>query len=269
MTLYMIGLGLFNEKDITVRGLEAVKKCDFVYLEHYTSILSVSVETLEKYYHKKIIIADRDMVEKKADEILDKAIKKDVALLVVGGVFSATTHIDLMIRAKDAGVKVEVINNASIMNSIGVTGLELYKFGKTTSITFPEEGFKPTSAYEVIQKNQFLGLHTLCLLDIKMKEESIDDLKKERKNPLPPRFMTLNEAITSLLEMEKEKKQGIITENTLIVGCARIGSPDQKIVYGTAKELLTAEFGAPLHCLIVTGALHFMEEEALAMYSLK
>lgn len=31
MVLYMIGLGLCDERDITVRGLEAVKKCDKVW----------------------------------------------------------------------------------------------------------------------------------------------------------------------------------------------------------------------------------------------
>jgi len=266
MTIYMIGLGLYDEKDITIRGFETVKKCDFVYLEHYTSILGVSVQKLEKFYNKKIIVADRDLVESRAEEIIEKAKKKDVAFLVVGDVFSATTHTDLMIRAKNADVKVEVIHNASILNAVGITGLELYKFGKTTSITFPEEGFKPTTAYEVIQKNQFLGLHTLCLLDIKIAEASKENMLKGKKTALPPRFMTANEGIKQLLEMENEKKKGIFTEKTLIVGCARLASNDQKIVFGTANELLNIDFGGPLHCLIVTGNMHFMEEEALSFY---
>jgi diphthine synthase len=37
--LYVIGLGLSDEKDITLKGREAVKKCSRVYLEAYTSIL--------------------------------------------------------------------------------------------------------------------------------------------------------------------------------------------------------------------------------------
>lgn len=37
--LYIIGLGLNDEKDITVKGLEAIQKCDAVFLEAYTSIL--------------------------------------------------------------------------------------------------------------------------------------------------------------------------------------------------------------------------------------
>lgn len=44
--LYVIGLGLSDEKDITVRGLEAVKSCERVYLEAYTSILMVDSSKL-------------------------------------------------------------------------------------------------------------------------------------------------------------------------------------------------------------------------------
>ncbi len=44
--LYIIGLGLGDEKDITVRGLEIVKKCERVYLEAYTAVLGIGVERL-------------------------------------------------------------------------------------------------------------------------------------------------------------------------------------------------------------------------------
>ena len=104
--LYLIGIGLNDEKDISVKGLEAVKKCEAVYLESYTSKLSCSVETLEKFYGKRIIIADRDLVEKKAEmTILKDTKEKDTALLVIGDVFGATTHIDLLLRAKKEKVE--------------------------------------------------------------------------------------------------------------------------------------------------------------------
>lgn len=38
--LFIIGLGLGDEKDITLRGLECVRKCEKVYMEAYTSLLS-------------------------------------------------------------------------------------------------------------------------------------------------------------------------------------------------------------------------------------
>lgn len=44
--LYLVGLGLSDETDITVKGLEVVKKASRVYLEAYTSILLVNQEVL-------------------------------------------------------------------------------------------------------------------------------------------------------------------------------------------------------------------------------
>ena len=43
---YLVGIGLFDEKDITVKGLEIVKKADRVFLEYYTSIICKSKEEL-------------------------------------------------------------------------------------------------------------------------------------------------------------------------------------------------------------------------------
>ena len=91
----MIGLGLNDEKDISVKGLEAIKRCEYVFLEDYTSKLNVSVSKLKKFYGKEIILADRNMVEKNSDEILGKASQENTAFLVIGDVFSATTHADL------------------------------------------------------------------------------------------------------------------------------------------------------------------------------
>ncbi|MBW3000062.1 diphthine synthase, partial [Candidatus Woesearchaeota archaeon] len=206
MTLHIIGIGLSDEKDITLKGLEMVKKCEEVYLESYTSVLQCPVGKLEELYGKKIILADREMVEKNPEStILKNAKEKNIAFLVVGDALTATTHVDLILRAKKKEINVKVVFNASILGAVGVTGLELYKFGKTTSIVFPEKSFKPTSAYDVIKKNKENEMHTLCLLDIKADEK---------------KYMTVNEAINILLDIEKEKKQNVFTEETFCIGCA-------------------------------------------------
>lgn len=85
--LYVIGLGLSDEFDITVKGLNAIKSCTRVYLEAYTSILMVDKSRLEALYEKDVIVADRDMVETEADLILKDADKENVAFLVVGDPF--------------------------------------------------------------------------------------------------------------------------------------------------------------------------------------
>ncbi len=248
MALYMIGLGLNDEKDITVRGLEAVKKCDYVFLEDYTSKLSVAIPALEKFYGKKIIPADRELVENNSDEILDKAAQKNAAFLVVGDVFSATTHADLFLRAKEKNIQINIIHNTSIMTAVGQVGLELYKYGRTTSMPFFEKSFKPAAPYDVIKQNKEQGLHTLVLLDI-----------KKDKN----RFMTISTALKQLLEIESEKKENVFSKNLMAIGCARLGSDSAVIKYGKVNKLLESDFGEPLHCLIIPGKLHFIEEEML------
>ena len=44
--LQLIGLGLADETDVTVKGLELIKKAERVYLEAYTSILLVNAAKL-------------------------------------------------------------------------------------------------------------------------------------------------------------------------------------------------------------------------------
>ena len=154
MVLYLIGIGLYGAKDISVRGLEIVRSSDYIFMEYYTSILGIGHEELSKFYEKEIILADREMIENDFDEkILEKAKKSQVALLVVGDPFSATTHIDLYTRALHEGVKIEVLNNASIMNSCGISGLSLYRFGETVSVPYFTETWKPYSFLDKVIKN--------------------------------------------------------------------------------------------------------------------
>lgn len=263
--LFLIGLGLGDEKDITVRGLEAVKSCDTIFLEAYTSILTgVPAEQLEAYYGKKITLADRERVEQGSDVILDAARgEKRAALLVVGDPFGATTHSDLVLRAKEEGIDVQVIHNASIMNAIGASGLQLYNFGPTISMVFFTDTWQPDSFYDKIKANRERGLHTLCLLDIKVKEQTIENLMRGNKIFEPPRFMTVNQCCEQLLLVEEKRKEGAYSADTMCVGIARVGRDDQQFVAGTLSELRGVDFGQPLHSLVMCGELHVVEKEFL------
>ena len=274
MVLYLIGLGLCNEKDITVRGLEYIKQSDYIYMEYYTSILGIDSSKLEEYYGKKIILADREMIEIGFDkEILEKAKTSKVSLLVVGDPFSATTHIDLYLRCIHEGVKVEVVNNASILNSIGITGLSLYRFGETVSIPFFTEKWRPYSFYDKICRNYNNDLHTLILLDIKVKEISEENLAKGKKIYEKPRFMTVNQALEELLEASEKSEniienKGLITEENLCYGVARIGSESQIIKAGKIKDIIKYDFGKPLHSVVLCGkTLSSIEKEVFEFYS--
>ena len=248
MTLYIIGIGLSTEKDITVKGLELVKKCDKVYLENYTSLLQCSIQDLEKFYGKKVILADRTASEQGDIKIIEEAKKKNVAFLVVGDPFSATTHIELFKLAKEKKVPVQVVHNASILTAVGITGLQLYKFGRVTSIPFIEDHPQLETPYNVLKENQEQGLHTLFLLD----------LKPEQK-----KFMTINQALEILEKIESRKKENLVKKDTLVIGCARLGSEDAMIKAGPLEKVKKQEFGKAPHCVIFPGKMHFIEKEFL------
>ena len=274
MVLYLIGLGLCNEKDITVKGLEYIKQSDYIYMEYYTSILGIDSSKLEEYYGKKIILADREMIEIGFDkEILEKAKSSKVSLLVVGDPLSATTHIDLYLRCIHEGVKVEVVNNASILNSIGITGLSLYRFGETVSIPFFTEKWRPYSFYDKICRNYKNDLHTLILLDIKVKEISEENLAKGKKIYEKPRFMTVNQALDELLEASEKSEtiienKGLINEDNLCYGVARIGSENQIVKAGKIKDIIKFDFGKPLHSVVLCAkTLSSIEKEVVEFYS--
>lgn len=173
MVLYIIGLGLGDEKDITIRGLEACKSCKRLYLEYYTSVLGIDKNKLEAFYGIPVVHADRNMVESEAEQIYVSAKEENIGFLVVGDPLCATTHTDLMLRARARGITVEVIHNASAMGAAASCGLQLYQYGYTVSIPLFEGEWRPTSFYERIQYNKNGGMHTLCLLDIKVRMDNL------------------------------------------------------------------------------------------------
>ncbi|NJL43942.1 MAG: diphthine synthase [Nitrosarchaeum sp.] len=249
MVLHLIGIGLCGEKDLSVRALECVRAADVVYVEGYTSVLQVGVEELERFYGRMVKVLGREAVESGLDDLLEQARQQEVALLVVGDCFGATTHAVILAEARRKGVQVRVLHGASILTAVGVTGLELYKFGKVTSIPFRTEGVG--TPYEVLASNHAAGLHTLMLLDL---------------DPGSGRFLSVGEAARYLLEAELRFGRGVVSPDSEVVGCARLGCPDQVVRYAPLRSLAVAEFGAPPYCLIVPGRLHFVEEEVLALY---
>ncbi|VDO30612.1 unnamed protein product [Brugia timori] len=294
--LYLVGLGLGNVDDITVKGMVTVQKCSRVYLESYTSIMSFGLDKkkLEEFFNKEIEEADRMTIELDSDDIIDEAFDSDVCLLVVGDPLGATTHASLVFNARKAGVDVEIVHNASIISAVGCCGLQVgfRKFGEIVSIVFWEENWHPDSYYFKIAENKKRGLHTLCLLvvneittqksslisDIKTKEQSIKNMMKGRKEFLPPRYMTCSDAAKQLLEivdqmsdenmepgkLTKRNFQTLIyTKSTEVVALARVGWDDQKIVFCSLEALCDLDMGPPLHSLIIPGELHPMELDFL------
>jgi diphthine synthase len=251
--LFFIGLGLNDEKGISLRGLEEIKTADHVFIELYTSLLpDFSMQHLEALTGKQVhLVSRRNLEEENGALILNAAEKSKTVLLVPGDPFVATTHVTLRIEAEKRGVKTRIVHGASIISAIiGLSGLHNYKFGKTVTIPFPEN--LSETPYNVIAQNKKLGLHTLCLLDLKADEK---------------RFLSVREGLAMLLEIEQKRKKCIVTPNTFAVGVARVGSNVPTLKADYIKKLLDYDFGGPPHSLIFLGQIHFMEAEALIAFA--
>uniref|UniRef100_A0A1I8AV88 diphthine methyl ester synthase n=1 Tax=Steinernema glaseri TaxID=37863 RepID=A0A1I8AV88_9BILA len=274
MVFYLIGLGLGDVDDITVRGLKAARSCTRIYLEAYTSILCYGLDksALEDAFGKEVIEADRELVEQQSDVILAGADQENVAMLVVGDPFGATTHTDFVLRCKEKNIPVKVVHNTTIMSAVGCCGLQLYSFGETVSIVMWTDNWQPDSYYDRIKANLQRGLHTLCLLDIKVKEQSVENLMKKRKIYEPPRYMTCAEAAAQLISIAERKKalgeEPAYTADSMCVGLARVGWEDQRIVYCSLRQMAETDMGLPLHCLCIPGTVHHMEMDMLNTFRL-
>jgi len=250
-----VGLGLYDCSDITLRGLRELANADVVYLETYTSLVpDLSIAELERLIGKKVKIVGRpDLEDRSGLELIEEARDRVVAQLVPGDPFVATTHVAVRLEAEKRGVKTEVVHAPSIISAAASsTGLQPYKFGKPATLVYPdpERGFYPLSTYGTLVDNLSRGLHTLLLLDLKV-EESV--------------CMDIRDAVGVLFELEELEKMGAISDETLGIGLARIGSPDQEIKAGTLRELERWDFGPPPHSLIIPGELHPLEAEALVL----
>jgi diphthine synthase len=244
--LTFVGLGLYDERDVSIKGLEAIKNADIVYAEFYTSkLIGTNLEKMEKIYGKRIHLLEREDIEINP-KILDDAREKDVILLTGGDPMIATTHIDLRLRAIDMGIKTRIIHASSIFSAaVGLSGLQNYKFGRSATVAFPYKDKASEVPYDTVKMNTENGLHTFLYLDTSM---------------------TINIAIGLLLSIEEERDEDLL-KNRLIVGIARVGSGHPIIKADYIYELKEYDFGDPLHVMIVPGDLHFIEREALVKFA--
>lgn len=230
--LYLIGLGL-NEKSLTREGKEAIEKCSKLYLESYTVDFPYSISALEREIRGKIITLGRKEVE--SDRLIKEAKKENIALLIYGCPLFATTHLALILDAKKENVKTKIIYNASVFEALAETGLQLYKFGKITSMPRWQKNYSPESFIDVVKENQSIKAHTLILMDIGLKlNEALEQLKKALEN--------------KKLNVEK------------IIICSNLGTEKSKILYNSIENLKNKKIENPF-CIIIPGELHFTEKE--------
>lgn len=158
-------------------------------------------------------------------------------------------------RARELGIPFRAVPNASIMSGIGACGLQLYNFGQTVSMVFFTDTWKPSSFYDRIRENRAVGLHTLVLVDIKVKEQSLENMARGRLVYEPPRYMTVGQCAAQMLEIEEARGEGVYGRDSLAIGAARVGGATEKFVAGTLEELCAADeaLGPPLHSLVLLG----------------
>ncbi len=243
----LVGLGLIDQKDISLRGIEAIEGADRIFMENYTSRWK-GEKGIKDLVKKEIETVERNELEEGSDKILSMAKEGNVVVLIPGDPLVATTHVELLIHAKKMGIQTEVVHSSSIYSAVAETGLQIYKFGKTTTIPIPQKNYRPVSPYEVIDENKEKGLHTLALLDIK------------------ERAMEVEEALRYLLEIEDEKEEDVVTREEKVVAF-NIGPEGSTTAYKKIRNLLEEDFPTPA-VLIFTGSLHEKEKEALEMFSI-
>lgn len=232
--LYILGLGL-NGKGISLEEMEIIKKCRKIYLENYTVNFPYVKEDLEKIIKKKITLADRNFVE--GFKVLEKAKKKNIALLVYGSPLTATTHISLIQEARKQKIDCKIIHNASVLDAVGETGLQIYKFGKITSMPV----FESESFIETVKENKKINAHSLILVDIGL------------------------EFWGALKKLERALKDNKIKVDKLVI-CSHLGTEKSRIIYEEIRKIANESIGAPF-CFIIPAKLHFLEEEFLKNYS--
>ncbi len=278
--LILIGMGPGGVSGMTVAALDAAKKADYRRYEAYTALWSDDdLSTLEAEIGE-IQKVMRPEVEDPV-ELLQLAKNGIVALLVVGDPLQATTHVDLQLQAKEAGVDCTVIHGISVTGLVtGSIGLSNYRFGRQTTLTYPYGGWIATSPLEVIALNRIQGLHTLALLDLDPTGEGIGGQAPMQPRDAANSMFLMAEKLASVIDempddtnLDRLKIEGCrdICEdipNLMVVLCTDMGTPDQNIAHLSLEELATAKTGR-LHCLVIPAEPGIVELSALNRWGKK
>ncbi len=255
--LSFVGLGLYDERSLTLAARDALQSADRIFAETYTSrLVGTQLADMADAHDVTITRRDRAGVERTPEPILAAAADESVVFCTPGDPMIATTHTDLRLRAAERGIDTRVVHGVTASAAIAsLTGLQNYRFGRSVTLPFPFAhggGDVPASVLDALRANQDRDLHTLVFLDI----------KADGASPVGPdedRFMRANEAAELLADAWEPE--------TIAVAVARAGSPDPVVRADRLTALADESFGPPLHALVVPGSLHDIEADALRRFA--
>jgi len=245
--LWFIGTGISGYRSIPSRGLQLIREADTVYLEQFTSpIGGADLLKIKKDAGGEFRIARRWMVED-GREILKNAKRGKVALVSYGDPYAATTHIELRTRAIREKIRTGTVHGSSAIASvIGECGLHHYKIGRLATVMGDPKS--ATTPYYVTYRNLIEGNHTVLLLEYDQDRDF---------------FLDPGDALSCLLDAEKEQRRCVVGPDTFAIVASRIGLRGQRIVSGRVSRLQNADLGRPPHTIVIPGRMHFTETDAL------
>ena len=274
--LLLVGMGMGALDGMTVEAQTAAKAADHRRYEAYTALwpddelgrLEERVGLIQRVMRPEV---------EEPDELFALAKQSLIALLVVGDPLQATTHVDLQLRAQDAGIDCRVIHGISITTVVtGAIGLSNYKFGRQTTLTYPYGDWIATSPLEVLAANWEQNLHTLALLDLDPTGLGTGDqrpmrpvdavqsmrlmwekLQETADEPLSDEYVRL-----AFRQMSTKLYLQQSFDDIPVVLCSDMGTAEQCMVTTTLGELAREE-GGRLNCLVFPASTGEVEEKAL------
>lgn len=258
----LIGIGPGKVESMTLEAVDVAKNADVRLYEAYTALwpeeellkLEAMVGPIERIM--------RPAVER-PEELFKQAQSQSIALLVVGDPMQATTHIDFQLRAEKAGLPCRVIHGISVTTLVpGSTGLSDYKFGRSTTLTYPYGDWVVTSPLEVMLRNQAQGLHTLVLFDLDPTGAGTgDQLPMQPKDALASITKMADKLANSELDAVFEQQIESLTDSSCVL-CSDLGTNDASMKTTTIGNLSNVT-GGRLNCLVFLANMSEMEREAV------
>jgi len=260
--LWLVGLGPGNIDLITIGAAKAIENCNHVFIEGYTANLqNEDLLVMQERYGEWKTLMRKEIEE--PDKLLAIASEESVALLIIGDVLQATTHIDLILRCQKLKIPVNLIPGISITTLIGEIGLQAYRFGRQTTIPYIYKSYLPTSPLEVILMNKKNNLHTLVLFDL-----DPTGMGEEKPQPMTPSIAidTLNSMSKKLNSSGDDMDEDVMSWKGIL--CSNLGTKNSQIMYSSLERLSMVDLKG-MHCMIFPSKLHEIELLALSRWEVK